>query len=225
MAQLTQEDLERYDQTGYLLLSQLVSREDCERLKQEYRRFAQPNENLSVQVQLVHRSQVIRDFVTQGPQLDSVLSILGPNVCFTHQQFVCKTSGDSEVFWHQDSGYGQLEPLSDLTIWIALDDTDESNGCLFILPESHKYGLQPHDARGALRSTEVAEAGVAIPMHQGDALLFNGHLLHRSPSNNTSKSRNALYLRYCTPDVVMVNEGNKPVLEDAYSWMVAGEAT
>ena len=61
-------------------------------------------------------------------------------------------------------------------------------------------------------------------MSAGDALLFSGYLLHRSLPNRTASVRTALYLRYCTPDVVMVSDGNKPVLDDGYSWMVAGEA-
>ena len=75
-----------------------------------------------------------------------------------------------------------------------------------------------------MRGTEVDAAGVAVPMAAGDALLFSGHLLHRSLPNETDKPRHAMYLRYCTPDVVMVGAVNRPVLEDGFSWMVAGEA-
>jgi hypothetical protein len=58
-------------------------------------------------------------------------------------------------------------------------------------------------------------------------MLFGGLLLHRSLPNLTDTARVALYLRYCDPSVVMVGDAaaaDKPVLDDAYSWMVAGEA-
>ena len=73
-------------------------------------------------------------------------------------------------------------------------------------------------------ATQVSDDGIPVPMNRGDALLFSGHLLHRSLPNRSGSPRHALYLRYCTPDVVMVSAGNRPVLDDGYSWMVAGEA-
>ena len=86
--------------------------------------------------------------------------------------------------------------------------------------------MQPHSGIGALRGVVVDEPGIALPMRAGDAVLFGGLLLHRSLPNITDAARVALYLRYCDPSVVMIGEGrpDKPVLDDAYSWMVAGEA-
>jgi phytanoyl-CoA hydroxylase len=124
--------------------------------------------------------------------------------------------------WHQDNGYGRLEPR-DLTVWMRSMCT-LANGCLWVLPGSHQGGLRPHDARGALRAAAVDEPGVAVPMAAGDALLFGSLLLHRSLPNETDEARVGLYLRYCDPSVVMVDAGNRPVLEDGFSWMVAGEA-
>jgi len=220
-------DLERFNTEGYLLHQQLLDAATISMLENEHRRFADPDAALAVDVQLVHRSQPIREFVTRGPQVPLAVEVLGPNVCFTHQQFISKAPGDSDqtdVPWHQDSGYGRLEPPTDLTVWIALTDTDETNGCLWVLAGSHRDGLQPHDRAGRLLAASVADAGIPVPMSAGDALLFSGHLLHRSLPNRGKLPRHAMYVRYCTPDVVMVNAGNRPVLEDGFSWMVAGEA-
>jgi hypothetical protein len=220
-------DLTQYATAGYLLIEGLIDDKTVDALDTERRRFADPNAQLSVELQLVHRSAAIREFVTHGPQVPLAVEVLGPNVCFTHQQYVSKApdDGDStDVPWHQDSGYGRLEPPTDLTVWIALTDTNETNGCLWVLPGSHRLGLQPHSRAGRLMGADVSESGLPVPMAAGDALLFNGHLMHRSLPNTASTARHALYLRYCTPDVTMVGGGNKPVLEDGYSWMVAGEA-
>lgn len=216
-----------YPTKGYLLAEGLVPAEGVTALLAERERFADPGTDLSVELQLVHRSQTIREFVTHGPQVALAVEVLGPNVCFTHQQFVSKApeaADATDVPWHQDSGYGRLEPPTDLTVWIALTGTDETNGCLWVLPGSHRLELQPHHRIGGLMAADVKEQGVPVPMARGDALLFNGRLMHRSLPNRSTSARHALYLRYCTPDVVMVSHGNKPVLEDAFSWMVAGEA-
>jgi hypothetical protein len=223
-------DRESYSENGYLLAPGLLADTAVDSLVREQARFARPDAPLAVEVQLVHRSSVIRDLAQSGPQVALAVELLGPNVCFTHQQFVSKgpDAGDaSDVPWHQDSGYGHLDPPSDLTVWIALSYTDEENGCLWVLPGSHRDGLKAHDPVGGLRGADVQEQGLAVPMRRGDVLLFGGLLMHRSLPNRTDTARHAMYLRYCTPDVRMMSPDGKdgtPVLEDEFSWMVAGEA-
>ncbi len=232
-------DLQAYAENGYLLMPALLNDVEVAALVREQQRFAQPDAPLSVAVQLVHRSRIIRDLAMTGPQVALAVELLGPDVCFTHQQFVSKGPGagegvgngvgngvvnGSDVPWHQDSGYGHLEPARDLTVWIALTDTDERNGCLWVLPGSHREGLKAHGQVGGLLGARVSTRGEPVPMRAGDALLFGGLLMHRSLPNRTDKVRHAMYLRYCTPVVRMMNQGGKRVLEDGYSWMVAGEA-
>ena len=223
-------DRARYAAEGYLVVERMIDPSTCAKLRDEAFRFASRQRGLVVDTQLVHRSALLRDFVTRGPQVALATELLGPNVCFTHQQYIIKhpdPRARTDVPWHQDSGYGHLEPPLDLTVWIALDDCTLDNGCLWVLPHSERRGLLPHDGVGALRGVAVEESGVALPMRAGDAVLFGGLLLHRSLPNATNATRVALYLRYCDPGVVMVGEdgrADKPVLEDAYSWMVAGEA-
>ena len=222
-------DRTRYAADGYLLVERMIDPETCTDLRNEAFRFASRQRGLGVDTQLVHRSALLREFVTRGPQVKLAVDLLGPNVCFTHQQYIIKHTdamARTDVPWHQDSGYGRLEPPLDLTVWIALDDCTLDNGCLWVLPQSERRGLQPHSGIGALRGVVVDEPGIALPMRAGDAVLFGGLLLHRSLPNITDAARVALYLRYCDPSVVMIGEGrpDKPVLDDAYSWMVAGEA-
>ncbi len=219
-------DRGRYIEDGYLIVPNLLDANSCARLRAEAFRFA-AGRGLAVDAQLIHRSAVLREFVTHGPQIALAIELLGANVCFTHQQYIVKHPDPlarTDVPWHQDSGYGHLEPSLDLTVWIALDDCVPDNGCLWVLPGSQRGGLLPHAQTGGLRGVAIDEPGIALPMSAGDAVLFNGLLLHRSLPNETDAARVALYLRYCDPRVVMVNHGNRPVLEDGYSWMVAGEA-
>ena len=221
-------DLKRLADDGYLFMPGLLNADWVQRLKTQQARFDDAGKySLSVQVQLVNRSADIRRFVTSGPQVAVATQVLGPDVCFTHQQYVTKHPDEktrTDVPWHQDNGYGQLAPATDLTVWTTLDDCDEANGCLWVIPGSHKRGLLPHHPESGLMTATVEEQGIPLPMKAGDAVIFGSLLLHRSLPNTTDKTRVAMYVRYCTPDVVMVNQGNKPVLEDAYSWMVAGEA-
>jgi phytanoyl-CoA hydroxylase len=217
----------RHRDEGYSHVPGLIDADTCAKLRAEAFRFAARRSGLAVDTQLIHRSSLLREFVTRGPQVAPAVELLGPNVCFTHQQFIIKYAdarARTDIPWHQDNGYGQLEPPLDLTVWIALDDCTEDNGCLWVLPGSERGDLRAHTQIGGLRGVTIDEPGVAVPMRTGDALLFGGALLHRSLPNRTDTPRVALYLRYCDPSVMMVNNANRPVLDDGFSWMVAGEA-
>ena len=217
----------RLQSDGYAVIPGLLDDTWVQRLKQESLRFTPSGHALDVQVQMVHKSATIREFVSTGPQLPIAIEVLGPNVCFTHQQYITKKPDEktrTDVPWHQDNGYGQLDPPDDLTVWITLDDCDEANGCLWVIPGSHKRGLIPHHPVHGLMAAEVGEEGIPLPMRAGDAVIFGSLLLHRSLPNRTAKPRVAMYVRYCHPHVRMLTPEEKPVLADGFSWMVAGEA-
>jgi len=235
---LTEESVARYRAEGWLALGRVVDDADLAALCAEEERFrlrhaygGPANQTLFVNVQLCARSEPIRRFCTAGAHIPAVVQLLGPNVCFTHQQFVTKLpdTGEqrSDIPFHQDDGYGRLEPPLDLTLWVALVDTDERNGCLWIVPRSHEAGLLDHGQAGVnpvLREAAVDGGAVAVPMRAGEGVAFGGLVLHGSGPNHSSAPRPSLFVRYCDPHVKMVTEGGRPVLEDPHSWMVAGEA-
>ena len=71
--------------------------------------------------------------------------LLGGAVRFWHDQLFCKQAHHGGVVaWHQDYSYWTRTcPMQHLTCWIGLDDTDESNGCMFYVPGSHQWDLLP----------------------------------------------------------------------------------
>ena len=239
MTTLSDEQLEQYRTDGYVVLGRILSDDDLAALLAEEQRFrpvegfgASTNTKLLVAMQLCDRSEPIRRISTQGGHLAMVAQLLGPNVCLTHNQMLTKLPDDegvhSDIPYHQDSGYGQLEPLDeDVTVWVAVSDTTLSNGCLHIVPGSHVGGLVAHGAAAAnpgLREAAVAEAVVPVELARGEAVAFTGLTLHGSGPNRTDAERIGFYMRYCTPRVRMMSEGGKPVLDDAHSWMVLGSS-
>jgi ectoine hydroxylase-related dioxygenase (phytanoyl-CoA dioxygenase family) len=235
---LSRVQVERYREEGFVVLGRVLDDAETAALRREEERFRLPvayggrrNPTLFVNVQLCHRSEPVRRVATAGPHVAMLRQLLGPDVCLTHQQFVTKlpdaADARSDIPWHQDDGYGRLEPPTDVTIWIALVDTDETNGCLCVVPRSHRLGLLPHDPAGVnplLREVATPEAGVPVPLRAGEGVAFGGLTVHGSGPNRSQIARPGLFLRYCEPRTIMVSEGNKPVLEDPHSWMVAGEA-
>jgi hypothetical protein len=235
---LSPEQIASYRERGFLPLGAVLTPAETDALRAEEARFRLPvayggagNPTLFVNVQLCDRSEPVRRFCTAGRHLAAVVQLLGPNVCLTHQQFVTKlpdrSESSSEIAFHQDNGYGRLEPPLDLTVWVALVDTDEANGGLWIVPGSHRRGLVEHGRAASnplLREAAVAEPAVAVPLRAGEAVAFDGMTLHRSGPNHSDRERPGLFVRYCDPRVRMLSEGGRPVLEDPHSWMVAGEA-
>ncbi|KAL3870586.1 hypothetical protein ACJMK2_038636 [Sinanodonta woodiana] len=105
--------------------------------------------------------------------------------------------------WHQDYGYwynnGLLFPDA-LTVFIAVDDCKKENGCLQILPCSHKCGRIEHKLIGGQTGADLERVDQIakvcplqfVEMNSGDALFFHCNLLHCSSANTSEKRRWAL---------------------------------
>ena len=122
----------------------------------------------------------------------------------------------SAVEWHQEifnintyaPGYTEKDYKKFMQIFIALDDQDERNGCLKIIPNSHHSGRVKfediigdnlgHKRRVEYKTLEkiVKKLGMRdVPLKTGDALFFSHLLIHGSPSNHSSISRKSIVLQ------------------------------
>ena len=207
---LDPDDVRHYHEQGYVLLGPLLSPQEIARMRAEEERFrlpvgygAQSNQNLRVNIQLCNRSEPIRRFCTQGSHIPLLQQLAGPDLCLTHQQFVTKLPDEaderSDIPWHQDNGYGRLEPMTDVTVWVPLVDTDENNACLKVIPRSHEAGLLEHDTavvNPVLREVAGHEGTeVSLPLCAGEGVAFTGPTLHASGPNHSGRERPAFYAR------------------------------
>ncbi len=139
--------------------------------------------------------------------LAAIETILGPEITFHGDfQLTPKLPGDAPTAfpWHQDTQYYGVpsQHMHVVTAWVPLVDADTENGCLWVVPGSHRWGLQ--DAvRGAdmnFRPTacEVEQRGqpVAMPMQRGDVLLLGNFTFHSSQLNQSGQVRWSLDLGY-----------------------------
>ncbi|HXI19370.1 MAG TPA: phytanoyl-CoA dioxygenase family protein [Chloroflexota bacterium] len=102
--------------------------------------------------------------------------------------------------WHQDHAYWNL-PLDAriVTAWIALDAATEENGCLYVIPGSHREGPVVHFKRRdwQMCDDQVQTARVvAAPLKPGGVLLFDSYLQHGTPANSSHERRRALQFVY-----------------------------
>ena len=142
--------------------------------------------------------------------LELMTAILGPEVAWTGSFAVRVKLPESEVTafpWHQDTQYygNPTRHLHVISVWIPLVDVDERNGCLQLLPGSHRWGLLggARDSERVVQMFEdVEQRGkpVVLPMRRGDALAFSNLTCHASTVNTTDEMRWSIDLRYVVPE-------------------------
>jgi non-heme Fe2+,alpha-ketoglutarate-dependent halogenase len=87
---------------------------------------------------------VVLDLLTHPAISQRVASLLGPNLLLWRSNFFIKGPGGPKVLWHQDfdfssdQGLPALDPVRNITTWVAVDDTDIPNGCVQLLPGTHR---------------------------------------------------------------------------------------
>jgi len=128
------------------------------------------------------------------PSIANVLTqTVGPNVKCMQSMLFIKASGKPGQAWHQDEFYIPTRDRSLVGGWIAMDDATVENGCLWVIPGSHKHGIlwpqhQHIDRRFDCGSESVYfpyqdEDAVPVEVKKGSVVFFNGYLLHRSLPN------------------------------------------
>jgi hypothetical protein len=144
-----------------------------------------------------------------------VLPLLGDGARLFWEQGVAKPpQAHTELPWHQDSGYTPTVPEEYVTCWLALDDADETNGCLWVRPASHRDGRQSHHRDASFGPFRVGydgdDLGVAVPVRKGGVLVFSSLLMHRSGPNVTDRHRRAWIIQFCPVNAASALSG-KPL--------------
>lgn len=166
------------------------------------------------------RSEMVHRFYFAGPLVEVAAQLVGPNLKGATSQLTFKMRGNLSPFaWHQDNGYGELDPYNTLTTLTALDDADEESGCLWIIPGSHRQGQieslskEEKAALKALNTPADESRAIPVPMRAGEAVCFHCWTLHKSEGNrSTTRDRRILFLRYADADAVEVYNDRKPRL-------------
>jgi len=112
--------------------------------------------------------------------------------------------------WHQDNAFFSLPPEATIVgVWIALDEAVSENGCMHVIPGTHRQGPVVHFQRRdwQLCDEDVAVAEVvAAPLRPGGCLLFHGLLHHGTPPSQSPRRRRALQYHYKPASVGRTSE-------------------
>ncbi|MBO9605594.1 MAG: phytanoyl-CoA dioxygenase family protein [Paenibacillaceae bacterium] len=138
--------------------------------------------------------------------LDIVESYIGPDIALFGAHYFCKMPYTGQaVLWHQDGSYWPLDPMEVVTLWLAVDESTRENGCLRVIPRSHKLALQtmgastgvPNVLDSEIDPSFVNEAeAVDIELNPGDVEVHHPNIIHGSEANRSPKRRCGLAIRY-----------------------------
>lgn len=221
---ITQQEAELYKEQGYLLVKDVFNNEEVEEMRIALdgilKRAAKtkfdanaawqgdylPADELKKLVLKgfhdVHYHDAAFHKAMMHPNMVAVLSqIIGPNVQLHHSKMLVKPPEKGAAFpMHQDYPYFPHENHTMLAASVHLDDTDEENGCIHVIPGSHRQGALKHRGMHYLDAKEYpVDEGLACPAEAGDVLFFNYLTIHGSKQNKSSKNRRNVLYQYRDP--------------------------
>lgn len=179
-------------------------------------------EKIRVVFHLCHTHSYFWKHATRPEILDVVKALLGSSIkLYTDQMFVKPPHHGSEVPFHQDHAYWlNVEPYNMITCWLAIDDATIENGCVRMIPGSHKQ-LIPHHKFDGVQTDGLLEEEldisleVPIEVKAGGAIFHHSLTVHRSFPNQSDKGRRGLASIYLPADFTFVNPNISSVSADS----------
>ena len=226
---LTPQQIESYQRDGYITVNDIVTEEEIATFEPLYQEFIEgkvpdmgrdfcdmsgPYDRKFEEFQLVnavlprkYRPELQNNIFEKRAE-SIARQLIGDENMLDYDQFLAKRprKGGAAFAWHQDLGYwptGTPDTLT-TTCSLALDDADNENGCLQVVPDSHLEGdLRPHrpmisktsDAgdREESHALTIELTGndqiVSLPLKRGSATVHNEKIVHGSPGNNSDRWR------------------------------------
>lgn len=162
-----------------------------------------------------------------APLLDAIEQLLGPDLQLHYSKINMKPPAiGSIVEWHQDLAYYPLTNPDSLAVLFYLDDTDETNGCLRVIPGAQQGRLLDHTRNGFFqgRITEPVEESKAVSLQggAGTAIFMSGMTPHASAPNKSARPRRTLILSYRAADAFPIYVEGMTANNEAHVRQVRG---
>lgn len=165
-------------------------------------------------------SRTIYDLCTSPEIIGRLVSLFGQDLILWNSNIFNKPPAElghmEEYPWHQDYYNWQMEPVINISAWLAITPATLENGCVEVIPGSHKSIIPPvrdTDSQYSMRFGGVASdpsyidesSKVSLTLQPGQFFLFNERILHHSNPNMSKEARLGLAMRFTVP-IVEVSE-------------------
>jgi ectoine hydroxylase-related dioxygenase (phytanoyl-CoA dioxygenase family) len=241
---LTQEQIDTFSKDGYLPYQKLLTDDEITLYRKEYdkefelarisglqrnlsaptdadhaQQQAAPKQMLQI-MQMCERNLHFRRLIQDPRILDCVQDLIGPNIMLFHDQALFKPAHQGgEVTWHQDNGYWHCKPANLVSCWITLDDVDEHNGAMQMIPGSHLTPVwhQKNHEKDVLFDLDKQvdkSKMVTVPLPAGACMFHHCQTLHHTNPNHTPRQRRAFAIHFMTPGT---RAGNNTVMQTSFA--------
>lgn len=199
---LSSEQLDHYAERGYVAPVEVFSPSEIRLIRDEIDVALErwPDELAGQGRNNAHYVLPVLDRIAHEPRiLDCVQQLIGPDVLVGGTTIFLKPpETEGFISWHQDARYIGLEPHNWVTAWLAIDDVDERNGCMRMLPGSHHAPLAEHVDTFAennllSRGQEVPDVDESrsepVVLKAGQLSLHHPRVIHGSGPNLSDRRR------------------------------------
>ena len=236
---LSPSQIAQFARDGFVIVRHLADHRLCERMKSvAQRHLAQDVQPVEYEAQTKYpgspasldapggrtvrrllqacaRDPVFGDWATSRAIGDRLRPLLGPQIELSQAHHNCVMTKNpafsSATAWHQDIRYWSFERPELISVWLALGQEHEENGCLLLVPGSHRIEFRRDQFDDALflredleENRRILQGRVAAELDEGDLLLFHCRLLHAAGRNRTGHTKFAAVFTYHSA-------GNRPL--------------
>ncbi|KAG5267643.1 hypothetical protein AALO_G00224010 [Alosa alosa] len=239
---LSPEQRVAYEEDGFILIKNLVSEEDIDQFRAEFERICKrevkvpglvvmrdvaisksefmPDQKAVSKLQDFQEDPELFRYCALPQILKYVQCFTGPNVMAMHTMLINKPPDagkkTSRHPMHQDLHYFPFRPADRIVCaWTAMERVTRQNGCLVVLPGTHKGTLQEHDypeweggvnkMYHGVRNYDSNHPRVHLEMEKGDTVFFHPLLIHGSGMNQTQGFRKAISCHYASADCYYID--------------------
>jgi ectoine hydroxylase-related dioxygenase (phytanoyl-CoA dioxygenase family) len=248
---LTVGQIEQYRRDGYLAVPQVLSRAQLaaalavvDEFVERSRDMAKDDSTFVLEPshtrdsprlarinQPVNVHPIFDQIMRSSEVLERVADLIGPDIRYHHSKLNMKTAGvGSPVEWHQDFVFFPHTNDDVLAVGIALDDCTPDNGCLLVIPGSHRGPILDHHQDGVFVGgvpsdlPEVSmDKSVAVIVPAGGMSIHHSRTLHASAPNRSNRPRRLLLIEYAAADAWPIGVDIK--LDDFHARIVRGQPT
>jgi len=205
---LTKEQIASYHHDGFVIPDFKMPENDLLEIeKKHFDLIKEYPEYINYCPAILLKDETFLKYCMNAQILKFVEQLIGNHFALWNSSFFAKPAYNGfETPWHQDGQYWPISPLATCTVWLAIDDANEENGCLRFIKGSHKdKKLKQHSRNNKTNLTlhqelskeELDESKkVSLILKRGQISLHDVYMVHGSKENKSPKSRRAMTMRF-----------------------------